>query len=258
MGQNFLVDEGALNKIVEAAELKSTDIVLEIGPGLGVLTDKLIEKAEKVIAVEKDDRLSILLNSKYQISNDKQNDKIRIINADILDLDTKSLNLEANSYKLVANIPYYITGKVFRKFLGTTNKPEIIVMLVQKEVAERICAKPGKMSLLSISVQAYGKPEIVDIIKAGSFFPAPKVDSAILKVKIKNNELGIKNEKSFFRCVKHGFASKRKTLINNLSAGYQLEKEKVKDIIVSVGLNENTRAQELSLENWEILSKKFD
>jgi len=254
MGQNFLVDESALNKIVDAADIQLTDTVLEIGPGLGVLTDRLIEKADKVIAVEKDDRLSILLTSKYQISIEKQNDKIQIINADILDTDSNKLM--PSSYKLIANIPYYITGRIFKKFLEAQNKPEIIVMLVQKEVAERIVAKVGKMSVLAVSVQCHGEPEIVDIIKADSFFPSPNVDSAILKVRVEERKWQV-DEKDFMRCVKHGFASKRKTLINNLSAGYQLEKNKIEDIIVSVGLNKNVRAQELSLDDWEKISKKF-
>lgn len=272
MGQNFLVDESVLDKIVDVAELKDDDTVLEIGPGLGVLTEKLVEKAGKVIAVEKDQRLTELLKLKNERTKEFRN-KLEIINADILDLEPKTLNLEANSYKLVANIPYYITGHIFRKFLGAENKPKTIVMLVQKEVAERICAKPrstgstsslqtssrqaGKMSVLSVSVQVYGKPEIVDIVKADSFFPVPKVDSAIIKLKVESGKLKV-DEKSFFRCVKHGFASKRKTLINNLSSGYQLDKSKIEDIIISVGLDKNVRAQELSLENWEKLSKKFD
>ena len=242
MGQNFLVNEGVLDKIVGASEIKSTDTVLEIGPGLGALTDKLIEKAGKVVAVEKDSRLASLLKLKVK------NNKLKVLDADILDVDPSKLM--PKSYKLIANIPYYITGRIFKKFLEAENKPEVIVMLVQKEVAERICAKPGKMSVLAVSIQAYGEPEIVDIIKAGSFYPVPKVDSAIIKLKVKSRKYKVR-EKDFFRCVKHGFASKRKTLINNFSAGYQLDKDKVKDIIVSVGLNENTRAQELSLDDWE-------
>lgn len=253
MGQNFLVSKNALEKIVESAELKSIDNVLEIGPGLGTLTEELVKKAGKVVAVEKDRKLSELLKIKKRIENSKN---LEIINADILDTEPKKIMPKA--YKLIANIPYYITGQVFRKFLEADNKPELIVMLVQKEVAERICAGPGEMSVLSVMVQYYGKPEIVKVVKASSFFPAPKVDSAILKIRITNNKLRATKEKTFLRCVKHGFASKRKTLINNLSAGYQLDKKAVADIIVSVGLKENVRAQELSLEDWQNIDKKLN
>jgi 16S rRNA (adenine1518-N6/adenine1519-N6)-dimethyltransferase len=197
-------------------------------------------------------------------------------------------------YKVVANIPYYITSKILRYFLEQENKPETIVLLTQKEVAEQITAKPGQMSLLSVSVQAYGEPEIVGIVKAGSFFPAPKVDSAILKIKnihsfshpeqgegsrdddksarMRPGTSGLDSsampqndnierlipDKNFFRCVRIGFSSKRKTLLNNLSAGYHLDKEKVLDILIKSGLSENTRAQELGIEAWKKLSQMIE
>jgi len=161
------------------------------------------------------------------------------------------------SYKVVANIPYHITSKILELFLSRENKPETMVLLVQKEVAERICAKPGEMSVLAISVQLYGQPEIVDIVPKESFFPSPKVDSAILKVDRIQAIDTILNEKDFFRCVHIGFAAKRKTLVNNLMAGIGLERQEVVDIIKSIGLKETVRAQELSIEEWKKLTQKI-
>jgi 16S rRNA (adenine1518-N6/adenine1519-N6)-dimethyltransferase len=263
LGQNFLVDNEALEKIVNAGEIKPTDTVLEIGPGMGVLTEKLAEKAGKVIAIELDKKLYELLVESRKLKVESGN--LQIINANALDFDLSSL--KAKSYKLIANIPYYITSKILEKFLIAENKPESIVLLVQKEVAERICAKPGDMSVLSISVQAFGEPEVVDIIKAESFFPAPKVDSAILKVKsikwphfaeaTRGKKVESVGEKDFFRTVKIGFAARRKTLLNNLSAGFCVDKGTILNILKNVKLNENIRAQELSISAWEQLTTEL-
>ncbi len=285
LGQNFLVDGEVLDKIVETAEIELEDLVIEVGPGLGVLTQELVGRAGKVIAVEMDDKLAELMSkSEFLMSNEISNDKsskleidkfgfrhfvrnltfgfrnsvLEVINADILKLNISELTKDHSSYKVVANIPYYITSKILQLFLTLENKPESITLLVQKEVAERICAKPGQMSTLSISVQTYAEPEIVGIVKASSFFPAPKVDSAILKIRITSHEsqiMGV-DEKDFFRLVHFGFASKRKTLVNNLAAGLHLDKEKSLAIIKSAGLNENIRAQELSIEEWAELTKR--
>lgn len=250
LGQNFLVDREALEKIVEAAGLKFDDTVLEVGPGLGVLTRELVQKAKKVIAIELDKKLA------EDLSTNARDDKLKVVNADILKTNMPEL-IGGQKYKVVANIPYYITSKILEFFLTQKNKPESIVMLVQKEVAERICAKPGDMSILALSVQAYGQPEIIDIVPKKSFFPAPEVDSAILKIRIENKEFRIKQEqeKDLFRLFHIGFASKRKTLANNLMAGFHLDKKKALDIIESVGLGENVRAQELSLSQWQELTK---
>lgn len=301
LGQNFLVDRVSLDKIVETAELKHDDLVLEIGPGAGSLTSELLKLAGEVVTIEKDEGFAKLLpeitNSEFQITNKISNNKdlkignldfdltleirnselthkLRIINADILKLNLEEV-VGTRKYKVVANIPYYITSKIIELFLTAKNKPEILVLLVQKEVAERICAKPGEMSVLSVSVQLYGKPEIVDIVPADSFFPAPKVDSAIIKIFIARNEetkqsledrhaalaMTKEEEKEFFRCVHIGFASRRKTLVNNLSAVRQLadgiDKKAASDIIKSIGLNENTRAQELTIENWRELCRRI-
>ncbi len=277
LGQNFLVDRVALDKIVEAAELKNTDTVLEIGPGVGTLTEELVKKAGSVIAVEKDRKLSELLHRLIaSLPEDKNNhettasggvsqnavtieqsnnEKLKIIEGDVLDFDPKKL--QANSYKLIANIPYYITSKILAKFLSEENKPELIVLLVQKEVAERICAKPGALSLLAISVQYFGYPEIVDIVKRDSFFPAPEVDSAILKIRIKNSEHSKSDEEYFFKIVKAGFSARRKTLFNNFKSGTNIPREKISDIIKRTGFEQNVRAQELSVEDWQNLIREI-
>ena len=279
-GQNFLVDEEALDKIVEAADLKPDDVVIEVGPGAGTLTERLVGKVKKVIAVELDRELAELLvnkfsNINYQVSSNDQlnnssinklNDhwnlkldhsELEIVQNDILQLNIPDL-VGDKPYKVVANIPYYITSKIINAFLTTQNKPESIVLLVQKEVAERICAKPGDLSILSLSVQIFGSPEITSIVKANSFFPAPKVDSAILRIsKIHDWDLAVP-ESDLFRLIKVCFASKRKTLLNNLSAGFQLDKPTIESIIEKTGLNLKARAQDLSLDNWVKLCQEFN
>lgn len=275
LSQNFLVDRSALEKIVEAGELTGDDLVIEIGPGTGVLTSELVETAGEVIAIELDSKLVELLNCSIvkllgSPSNSAiqqfSNKKLKVINADVLKINLNEL-IGDRKYKVMANIPYHITSKILELFLSRNNKPETMVLLVQKEVAERVCARPGAMSTLSVSVQLYGEPEIVGIVKKDSFFPSPKVDSAILKIvchseqsEESHKEMGSfasaqdDPEKSFFRLIHIGFASKRKTLVNNLSAGYYISKEEASGIIKKAGLSENARAQELSIEEWKNLS----
>ncbi len=255
MGQNFLIDDEVLKKIITAADIKSSDTVLEIGPGLGVLTGELAKKAGKVIGVEKDDKLAEMLRGKFSNTN------VKILNQDALEFDPSDLG----NYKLVANIPYNITSLIIRKFLEAENKPGLMVLMVQKEVAERIVARPrstgsgqaGDMSLLAISVQFYADAEIVEIVKNTSFFPVPKVDSAIIKLSTIICQLSADEEKSFFRIVKFGFAAKRKTLENNLSSGMHITKGETADIIRRAGLDEKIRAQDLSVEDWISLYRHF-
>jgi len=257
MGQNFLVNQKILPKIVEAAELASSDTVVEIGPGLGVLTGELVKHAGKVIAIEKDDKLAEALESRI-MNYESWKKKVRIINQDVLDLSADDLQLTAYGYKVVANIPYNITSRVIRKFLEAENKPSLLVLMVQKEVAQRICAKSGEMSLLSVSVQFYAEPEIIDIVKAESFFPLPKVDSAIIQIRIQRDRIQNKvSDKDFFRLVKFGFAAKRKTLENNLAAGFHITKRESSDIIKKADLGVKIRAQELSVEDWIKLVEGF-
>ena len=268
LGQNFLLSDKALEEIVNAAELKSTDTVLEIGPGLGVLTAKLGQGAGLVLAVEKDYKL---VNALRKLFKGKKN--IKIMQGDALFLDTHELRMGFEntnpshshvrkdshfvSYKVVANIPYYITGKLLQNFLTSEFKPSLIVLLLQKEVAERMVALPGEMSILSVSVQFYAAAEIVSIVPRKDFYPSPEVDSAIIKLKILEKPKIDAEEKKFFRLVKIGFAGKRKQLHNNLSAGLGAG-EDYKKILESIGLNPLCRAQDLSLEDWGKLYRQLN
>ena len=255
LGQHFLQDKQALERIVKAADLKVDDNVIEIGPGTGVLTNVLtsVLTSGKLIAIEKDSVLA------HEIKNQKSN--LKIIEGDILEINLPRL-IEENDffdYKVVANIPYYITGKIIRLLFETKYSPKLIVLLVQKEVAQRICAKPGDMSILAASVQFFGKPEIVAEVPKESFSPVPKVDSAILKIVPFENQIELKKEaKELFRLVKIGFASRRKTLANNLAAGLQISKKEIEKIIRKCSLNMRARAEDLSIEEWKLLQQEVE
>jgi len=252
LGQNFLQDPLVLEKIVSAAEIQSRDTVLEIGPGLGSLTRYLAVSAKEVVAVELDEHLLPPLKA---ILTPYQN--IRLIHGDILKLSPKDLKLE-NDYIVVANIPYYITSAVIRHLLESESKPRRIVLTVQKEVAQRICAEPGDMSLLALSVQVYGKPRIAAHIPANAFFPAPKVDSAVLMVDIYSSPQ-IKEElmSTFFKLIKAGFSQKRKTLRNSLSSGLHISPTEAADLLTQVNIDPQRRAETLSIEEWEELSENL-
>ncbi|MES2213818.1 MAG: 16S rRNA (adenine(1518)-N(6)/adenine(1519)-N(6))-dimethyltransferase RsmA [Patescibacteria group bacterium] len=243
LGQHFLTSTGAIEDILDAGDVTGDDQILEVGPGKGVLTEKLIEFADKVIAIEKDRDLIPLLEEKF--AKEIKKGKISILEQDILEFDPSTIQGE---YKLIANLPYYITGQFIRKFLETEFQPERMVLMLQKEVAERI-ARSEKESILSISVKAYGTPFYIKTVKAGSFFPAPNVDSAILAINDISKEFfkGF-TEEHFFTLLHAGFQSKRKKLSSNLSA--VAPKEKVKEVFLSLALDDNTRAEDLSLENW--------
>ncbi len=248
LGQHFLKSEKALRTIVESAEIKSGETVLEIGPGQGVLTERLLEAGAKVIAVEKDDYL-------FQTLEEKFGNKIELIHADILEVEPPR-----GEYKLVANIPYNITGAILEKFLSADNQPDEMVLLVQKEVAQRIVARDDKESILSISVKAYGTPHYVETVLAGSFAPVPKVDSAIIKIEGISKDFfqnpasmqGGFSEKAFFTMLQAGFQSKRKKLSSNLSKIYP--KEAVLAVFQQLGLDENVRAEDISPKNWQNLA----
>jgi 16S rRNA (adenine1518-N6/adenine1519-N6)-dimethyltransferase len=252
LGQNFLQDPLALERIVSAAEIQPGDTVLEIGPGLGSLTRYLAVSAKEVVAVELDKNLFPPLKA---VLSPYQN--IHLIQGDILKLSPHDLNLE-NDYVVVANIPYYITSAVIRHLLESDSKPRRIVLTVQKEVAQRICADPGDMSLLALSVQIYGKPRITAHIPANAFFPAPKVDSAVLIVDIYSSSR-IKEEllNTFFKLIKAGFSQKRKTLRNSLSSGLHLPPVEAADLLTQVNIDPKRRAETLSIEEWEKLSEKL-
>ncbi len=266
LGQHFLKSERALSVIAEAGNLKTRDVVLEIGPGLGALTEKLLATSCQVLAVEKDDNLYELLKDKFQ--KEILSGQLILVHDDILNFEPKSYNLEANSYKLIANIPYNITGAILKKFLGTERQPEKMVLLIQKEVAERIVGNCGrsastKESILSISVKAYGMPRYVETVKAGSFAPMPKVDSAIIAIEniskkffssVQSSALDI-SEEDFFQMVRAGFKSKRKKLSSNLSVIF--EKEKVKEAFEKLELDENVRAEDVNITTWHKLAENF-
>ena len=258
LGQNFLKSKTALNKMIEAGEVTGSDIVLEVGPGKGVLTEKLLLTAKKVIAVEKDDRLISLLQEKF--ASEIASNKLEIIHDDILNFQQGNYHLKTGEYKIIANIPYYITGLFLRKFLETDCQPAKIVVMVQKEIAQRIMAhdpqgRAGKKeSLLSISVKAFGIPKMVMKVDKENFSPAPKVDSAILSISdisksfFINNKIG---EKEFFEILHAGFAHKRKMLISNLRALFPNIDWEGRFTLASISLK--TRAEDLTLGDWSKL-----
>ncbi len=257
LGQNFLHDKGAIRTIIDTALIKRDDLVLEIGPGEGALTEEILKNGGKVIAVEKDDRLIPILQKKFQM--EIENGSLTLIHDDILEMPFEKLSeagLKRNSYKLIANIPYYITGEILRIFLESAEYPSKIVFLVQKEVAERITDE--KESILSISVKAYGIPKYIKTVKAGSFRPVPGVDSAILlidNISKKSFEENNINEEQFFDIVKTGFSHKRKKLSSNLSEF--IDKEVIKKAWQTLGLSENVRAEELAVDIWLNLTKEL-
>ncbi|RPJ22463.1 MAG: ribosomal RNA small subunit methyltransferase A [Chloroflexi bacterium] len=252
LGQNFLQDPLELEKIISAAEIQPTDMVLEIGPGLGSLTRYLAVSAKEVIAVELDENLIPPLKA---VLAPYQN--VRLIHGDILKLSPKDVITESD-YIVVANIPYYITSAVIRHLLENEPKPRRIVLTVQKEVAQRICAEPGDMSLLALSVQIYGKPRTAAQIPASAFFPAPKVDSAVLCVDIYPAPL-ITAEllTTFFKLIKAGFSQKRKTLRNSLSSGLHISPTEAADLLTGVNIDPQRRAETLSIEEWKRLSENL-
>jgi len=251
-GQNFLINPDVYDGIIESAELSSSDSVLEIGSGLGFLTERLSDVAGKVVAVELDDKLAQVLQTRI---NQQKIKNVVIINHDILDfpkLDFPKGFLK--KYHVVANLPYNITSVFLRKLLTSDFQPLSMTLLLQKEVAERIVAKPGKMSILAISVQFYAKPELKFVVLASDFWPSPQVSSAVISLK-KNHDyvdkLGDETEVAlFFRLVKFGFVAKRKMLKNNLSGGLSIKQEKIIEIFENLGFDAKIRAQNLSLEDW--------
>lgn len=251
LGQNFLTDEKVLDDMVKAADLKENDVAIEIGPGMGVLTFELAKIARKVIAIEKDRKMSGFLRREIEkIPEGQQN--IEILNEDILGINLPEFLREQGiaKYKVVANIPYYITSMIIKLFLETQVQPEMMTLLVQKEVAERICAGKGDMSVLALSVLLYGNPEIVRVVGKDSFYPVPKVNSAILKINNIEKKYLPEDYAKIFRLIKIGFSSKRKKLANNLSAGLKMEKEEIENILSGCGIAKNARAQDLEVADW--------
>jgi 16S rRNA (adenine1518-N6/adenine1519-N6)-dimethyltransferase len=252
LGQNFLQDPFALEKIVAAAQIQPTDTVLEIGPGLGSLTRYLAAAAKEVIAVELDQNLLAPLQAVLVPYRN-----VRVIQGDILELSPAEL-IDTADYLVVANIPYYITSAVIRRLLESPHKPRRIILTIQKEVADRICARPGDMSLLSLSVQIYGQPQVEARIPAQAFFPAPKVDSAVLRIEIYSApRIGPELQNTFFKLIKAGFSQKRKTLRNALSTGLHISPPAAEEMLRKAGIDAKRRAETLSIEEWQRLSEIF-
>ncbi len=247
-GQNFLISDNTLNIIIKKANIQVDELILEIGPGLGSLTKKLIKNSKKVIAIEVDKNFKNYLNFLK-----KDFDNLEIIWQDILSLTNKQfkkilIKSNLDNYKIVANIPYYLTSKLINKFLSFKKQPLNMILMVQKEVADRMVAK--KNSLLSLAISFYADVEIVDIVKKENFYPIPKVNSAIINIyNIHKWNYNI-DENKLWILIRRGFSSKRKKLINNLSTDINLKKEKLIKIFDKINIDKNIRAEDLSKENW--------
>lgn len=251
-GQNFLINKKLIKKIIKTADFKAKDFVLEIGPGIGNLTIELAKKVKKVIAIEKDIRMFQVLKDVLESYNIKN---VEIIKKDILKI--RNWKLKFRNLKVVANLPHYIISPVIRKFLELKNQPTLMVLMIQKEIAQKICALPPKMNLLAISVQFFAKPEIISFVSKKCFWPEPKVDSAIIKITSIKNKFENQFKQKFFKIIKAGFSQPRKQLVNNLSKMLKLKKEKVKEWLLKNKINPQFRAQVLSIENWKDLTKTF-
>ena len=250
LGQNFLIDKGVVKKIIKSANLKRKDNILEIGPGLGTLTLELAKKAKKVIAIEKDPKMIEIL--KETLKNFKN---VEIVQGDILKISNSQFLI--SNYKVVANLPFYLTAPVIRKFLEAKNPPKEMILMVQKEVGQRICACPPKMSILAVSVQFYAKAEIISWVSKKSSWPQPKIDSAIIKITPKKPTIKLGLVDLFFKVVKAGFSQPRKQLINNLSKKLKMDKEKVKNWLFKNAIEPKQRAETLTVKDWLNLTKSF-
>ncbi|MFA5392594.1 MAG: 16S rRNA (adenine(1518)-N(6)/adenine(1519)-N(6))-dimethyltransferase RsmA [Candidatus Paceibacterota bacterium] len=258
LGQVFLKDQDIVQKIIQAAEIKSKDQILEIGPGKGVLTEPLLQTGAKITAIEKDPEMINFLQEKF-----KDNSQLILIQADIRDFlqnqESKNLKFKIKNYKVIGNIPYYLTSHLLRILLENPIKPSLIVLMLQKEVAQRIIAQPPKMNLLSVCVQFYAKPEIIIYVPRTVFWPKPEVDSAVIKIiPINTNENTDKMQiKTFFNVVKAGFRQPRKVLLNNIYYNLNIEKNKIKEIFEQLNIPINARPQNLSVQNWISLAQKL-
>jgi len=260
LGQNFLINKNVLKKLIDSAGVNKSDTIIEVGAGLGTITIELARSAKKVIAVEKDKNLVPILE---ETTKDYKN--IEILQGDILKIENLEIAapsavgaslapLGRDNWKLIGNIPYYITAPLIRKLLEFKNSPESISLMVQKEMAQRICASPSNMSILAVSVQLYAKPEIISYVPRSSFWPMPEVDSAIIRISRINANLKT-NTHEFFKIVKAGFSSPRKQLANNLSRTLKIDMEETKKWLESVGIDPKRRAETLTVEEWSKLTK---
>lgn len=253
-GQNFLVSQRILKKIIELSGVSKKDVVLEIGPGTGNLTLELAKNAKMVIAVEKDPRIIPVLK---KILKGFKN--VEIIQGDILKIipPQEKYWWGVKNYKVVANIPYYLTSPLIRKLLETENRPSEIILMVQKEVAQRICAQPPKMNLLAVSVQFYARPKILAYVSKKSFWPRPKVDSAIIRIVPREKQQEISDKDLFFKIVRAGFSQPRKQIVNNLSNGLKWGKEDIKGWLLKNNIKPSLRPENLTILDWQNLAKSY-
>jgi 16S rRNA (adenine1518-N6/adenine1519-N6)-dimethyltransferase len=247
LGQHWLHDRDVLAHIADCADINKDDTVLEIGPGLGTLTSELLRRSKKVIAVEFDEDLARKLPGQFPGKN------LEVIQSDILSFDLSQL---PTSYKVVANVPYYITSKIVQLLMTAENKPAVAVLLVQKEVAQRLAAQPGDMSILAVSAQMYAEVTLGDIVPAALFTPPPKVDSQVVVLKTRTESLVSKSdEKDFFRVVKAGFSAKRKKLRSSLSGGLGISKDEANALLQKANIDSELRAENLSIKDWTRLTE---
>lgn len=254
LGQHWLKDEEILSQIVDYADVKRDDVILEIGPGLGTMTQEIAKNAGRVVAVEFDKKLADNLRT-----SEKLNKNVIVKNEDFLKFDLSGLS---EGYKIIGNIPYYITGKIVRKILSSVNRPQIAVLLVQKEVAQRIAAGPDQMSALSVIAQYYSEVSLGVVVPASKFTPAPKVDSQVVILKPYSRSFremhDVNLEKKFLTVVKAGFSARRKKLHSSISGGLGISVEQAKQLLADAKIDSNLRAQNLDVNDWISLAKKFN
>jgi 16S rRNA (adenine1518-N6/adenine1519-N6)-dimethyltransferase len=250
LGQNFLISEQVLDEIVQIAQIKKSDTIIEVGPGLGVLTQELVKKSENVLAVEKDKRFITLLKKYFRSEKNLQ-----IIEQDALRFNFENIK---GDYKIVANIPYYLTSHLLQVLLALKHTPSRMVLMVQKEVAERLTAKPGALSILGISVQIFADVSIEANVPKENFWPKPKVDSCIILIQPKIKFPEIRDQKLFFRILKIAFAGKRKQIHNTLANGLNLTKNEIEKLLSDSKIDSSSRPQELTIEEWIRLYKAFE
>jgi 16S rRNA (adenine1518-N6/adenine1519-N6)-dimethyltransferase len=248
LGQHFLRDRSVLAKIVAALDLGQSDVVLEVGPGQGVLTRELAASGATITAVELDRALVAQLQAEFEGMS-----TVTIVAGDVLQIDP--VTLVGPSYKLAGNIPYYITGQLLRKFLTGTNRPSVAVLMVQLEVARRMLAVPGDMSLLSVSTRLFTEPSLVARVSRRSFHPPPQVDSAVIKLEVlPQPRVEITSESQFFRVVRAGFGTKRKQVANALAHGLSMSKTEMTAVLEAASIDSTLRAEDLSLQDWSRLA----
>ncbi len=249
LGQHWLKDRDVLASIADEADITKDDTVLEIGPGLGTLTSELLRRAKKVVAVELDKDLARKLPAQFPGTS------LEVVNQDILSFDLRTL---PENYVVVANVPYYITSKIIQLLTTAVNKPRAIVLLIQKEVAVRLAAEPGDMSILAVSAQIYANVRLGDVVPAEYFTPPPKVDSQVVILETRDQPLVTpEEEKVFFRTVKAGFVAKRKKLRSSLSSGLHISKQEAEELLQKHGISPDNRAEDLTLQNWLDISRSL-